>query len=74
MKVLEFSESSKRLSSTDWVTVRKCSDDEHEFMDLTTLSSDREHCVVLAGRSNRNSVWAKDNPVVRFAKVKLTEV
>lgn len=75
MKVLEFSEVSERLGSTNWVTIRRCSDDGHEFMDLNTVSCEREHCTMLAGRStDGNPVWAKDNPVVRFAKVRLTEL
>jgi hypothetical protein len=64
-----------KVSSENWVAIRRCSDDGHEFMDLNTVSCEREHCTMLAERSTEsNPVWAKANPVVRFSVVDINEI
>lgn len=58
-----------------WAVVRRCTDDNHEWIDLDTVSADPEYAQASAWADDEALPdWAKANPVVRLARVSITEI
>jgi hypothetical protein len=58
-----------------YVPVRKCTDDNHEWLDLSCQHLMLEYAKVQADNlDKRLSAWAKANPVTRYALVKVTPI
>ena len=65
---------SRPLTSCAYVPVRQAQDDHHEWLDTGALglSADQAHTQA-ATVNQRIPTWAAMNPVVRIARVTLTE-
>ena len=64
----------------DWLVngfgaVRKARDDGHEWFDYGTIAFDRQEAMQKAKTINKQCgvMWANDNPVIRFATIKVSE-
>ena len=62
------------LTSLAYVPVRRCQDDQHEWLDLADLGLSPDQAREKAATLDRLiPAWAAANPVVRIARVTLTE-
>lgn len=62
------------LTTTRLVAIRRCTDDGHEWLDACTLAPNGDMCREAADQVDALIPdWARMNPVVRIARVTLTE-
>jgi hypothetical protein len=63
------------LNSIEYAAIRRCSDDGHEWIDTSTISGSHELARAEAKQNDDFIVaWAKHNPVVRIAQIKIEEM
>jgi len=65
-----------KATTQAYATIRRSSDDDHhEFIDLSTLSSDFETCNKQARQLSKDiPAWTYDNPIRRVVQVLITEI
>lgn len=63
------------LTRIDYVAIRRCSDDGHEYMDTRHIWAGPTVVRWYTDIDDKqNPRWAKDNPVVRIAQIKIEEM
>ena len=63
-----------KVSITVWAAIRRNTDDKHEFIDLSSVSSLCEGAVEITSKAGKDLPnWTHDNPVRRIVQVTITE-
>ncbi len=64
-----------KASLTAWAAIRRNTDDHHEFIDLSSVSSVYEQSILTTKETERDFLnWTHANPVRRIVKVEIIEI
>jgi len=65
----------EKIKVVNYCAIRKDMFNDHEFIDVETMSGDIEYCRIKAQRLNNKCIhWGENNPIVRIARIELVEV